>query len=119
MDKVLKGVGIPFLVGGGLGFLAATCAFGSSNNEDVANYAAFYGIIFGSLAAIIGAIIGFYGFVCAVVIGELVGAKGQNGSYDYWGYKKTKPSEYRVCLHCGLKTNPSWRERCQICGKQL
>ncbi len=119
MDKAWKVAGILFLVGGGLGFLAVACAFAPSDNEDIANHAIFYGIIFGSLAAIIGATIGFYGFVCSVVIGELFGVKNQNGSNNDSGYKKTKPSEYRVCLYCGLKMNPSWRESCQICGKPL
>jgi ABC-type antimicrobial peptide transport system permease subunit len=58
MDKGLKGAGIGFLVGGGLGYVVAACAYGSSDNEDVSNYAFLYGIAFGSFAAIIGGMIG-------------------------------------------------------------
>lgn len=100
MVRTSDRAGIGFLIGGGLGLLVITVAAGSSDNEDVANYAFLMGIVCSPITAIVGAIIG----LVADAVAEIAG-----GNNPFVSHK----THEHCCPHLG---NP---KTCRWCGPDL
>jgi hypothetical protein len=106
MSKTSMGGVVGFLAGGGLTFVVVTGVFSQFDNEDVANYACFAGIMASPLGGVIGAVIG-------AAIGLVMPEEEDKNTFP--GSPDERPPRKHLCPSCGCQ-EADGSKTCRWCG---